>query len=136
VDSPDERRRFLALEEVLLLHERLLRRFGGAGGIRDEAILRAALAAAKQTSFGVLVRPTLHAQAAAYLFHLARGRPFHGGSERTALAACEWFLARNGHELSLSDEEVARVVDLVGAGRLAEDELAHLIAHRVRPLGA
>ena len=46
--------------------------------------------------FGQKIYPTLHHQAAAYLYHIAKGHIFNDGNKRTGLAVALTFLTWNG----------------------------------------
>jgi death on curing protein len=85
--------RFLKLSEILLAHEIQIARFGGMGGIRDEGLLESALAQPEATFNGELLHSTIHDQAAAYLYHIAKNHPFVDGNKRTAFAAMDVFLS-------------------------------------------
>jgi death-on-curing protein len=90
---------FLSLEEVLFLHEEQLFRYGGAGGVRDLALLESAAAMPKASFDGKLVHGDLFAMAAAYAFHIAENHPFVDGNKRTGLAAALVFLDLNAVEI-------------------------------------
>lgn len=93
---------FLGIEDVLNIHQVLVEQFGGISGIRDEGLLESALAQPKATFFGELLHPTIHDQAAAYLYHITKNHPFLDGNKRTAFGAMEAFLRLNGFNLDLS----------------------------------
>ena len=59
---------FLEIEDVLNIHQVLVEQFGGISGVRDEGLLESALSQPKATFFGELLHPTIHEQAAAYLY--------------------------------------------------------------------
>ena len=84
--------RFLALDEIVALQAVLLK-YGGDTGVRDFGLLQSALAMPEASFDGALLHPTLHEQAAAYLFHLVKNHPFVDGNKRVALAAALVFLA-------------------------------------------
>jgi death on curing protein len=109
---------FLALEEVLDLHERQLARYGGAGGVRSRGGLESAAAMPAQTFGGAFVHEDIPAMAAAYAFHIAQNQPFVDGNKRTGLAAALVFLELN--DISPSDRE-GRLYDAMIA--LAERRL-------------
>ena len=46
--------------------------------------------------FGQKIYPSLHHQAAAYLYHITKGHIFNDGNKRTGLAVALTFLAWNG----------------------------------------
>lgn len=87
---------FLLVEDVLVLHEEQLARYGGGTGLRDPGALESAVATPRATFGGEFVHEDLHAMAAAYAFHIAQNQPFLDGNKRTGLAAALVFLDLNG----------------------------------------
>lgn len=59
---------FLEISDVLDIHNFLVNKFGGTLGVRDEGLLESAVSQPKATFFGELLHPTIHQQAAAYLY--------------------------------------------------------------------
>ena len=92
---------FLEVDDVLVLHERQLARYGGAAGVRDAKALDAAAAMPRATFDGDLLHRDLHEMAAAYAFHLCQDHPFLDGNKRTALLAALVFLDIN--EVAVAD---------------------------------
>ena len=86
---------FLDVEDVLLIHEEQLARYGGAAGIRDRALLESAVAMPRATG-GEFAHEDRFAMAAAYAFHIAQNQPFVDGNKRTGLLAALVFLELNG----------------------------------------
>ncbi|MBI2316666.1 MAG: type II toxin-antitoxin system death-on-curing family toxin [Betaproteobacteria bacterium] len=99
----------LDVEAVLGIHAEVISAHGGGAGIRDRALLEAAVAAPQASFAGEpLISKTIDI-GAAYLFHLCRNHSFVDGNKRTALAACLVFLQANG---ALPDPDLpAREVD-------------------------
>lgn len=125
---------FLTLDEVLALHEDQIRRYGGAAGLRDAALLSSAVATPRATFDGELLHGTLFERAAAYLYHLARIHPFVDGNKRTALAACLAFLWLNDHELEAGEDELTDLVVGVAAGRVSKAQVAVFLEERAAQL--
>ncbi|WP_292843596.1 type II toxin-antitoxin system death-on-curing family toxin [Nostoc sp. NMS8] len=92
----------MAISQVLNIHQRQIKRFGGTSGVRDEGLLDSALAQPQATFGGEFLHPTICEQAAAYLYHLAMNHPFLDGNKRTAFAVMLTFLNLNGYALNLS----------------------------------
>jgi death-on-curing protein len=78
---------FLDVEDVLLIHEEQLAKYGGAEGLRDAGLLESAVAMPSATAGGELAHDDLFAMAAAYAFHIAQNQPFVDGNKRTGLLA-------------------------------------------------
>lgn len=57
--------------------------------------------------FGTKIYPTLHHQAAAYLYFITKGHIFNDGNKRTGLATALTFLAWNGFTTGHLPEEVS-----------------------------
>lgn len=62
---------FLSLEGVLRIHRDQIERYGGTPEIRDEGLLKSALAMPMAQFGGAYLHVTPAAMAGAYLFHLA-----------------------------------------------------------------
>jgi death-on-curing protein len=91
---------FLDVEDVLLIHEEQLPRYGGSPGIRDRGLLESAVAMPRATVGGDFAHEDLFAMAAAYAFHIAQNQPFVDGNKRTGLLAAIVFLDLNGVEIA------------------------------------
>ncbi|MDZ7950131.1 type II toxin-antitoxin system death-on-curing family toxin [Nostoc sp. DedQUE09] len=116
--------KFLTISQVLDIHQRQIQRFGGTSGVRDEGLLDSALAQAQATFSGELLHPTIHEQAAAYLYHLAMNHPFIDGNKRTAFAVMLTFLSLNGYTLNLSQEQAYNLVIQVVQKEISKEELS------------
>src|SRR5688572_17962908 len=87
---------FFTYDEVVQFHADQLRLFGGQDGIRDDGVLRSALATPEATFDGLYLHSDEFMMAAAYAFHIAQGQPFVDGNKRTGLNAALVFLDING----------------------------------------
>lgn len=122
---------FLSETDALLVHSRVLSLHGGREGVRDAGLLASALAQPGTELFGEFLHPDVPAQAATYLYHLARNHPFVDGNKRTALVCALLRLDLHGLALNLNgDERFALVLD-VAAGSLAKEEVIRLFRQRV-----
>ncbi len=118
---------FLDVEEVLLLHEQQVARYGGATGIRDRGSLESA-AATPQASFGgTYVHEDLFAMAAAYAFHIAQNQPFVDGNKRAGLAAALVFLDLNGVFVTDPEGHLHDAMIAIAERRSSKADLAVLL---------
>jgi death-on-curing protein len=115
---------YLTLEEVLLLHARLIQRTGGSGGVRDVGLLESALARPRATSGGEDLYPDLWHKAAALMHSLIKNHPFVDGNKRTALTATGLFLELNGYMLTASNDEAARFALQAAVGDVDVEAMA------------
>lgn len=125
---------WLDLDIVLDIHAEQLALFGGADGMRDQALLESALARPiNKFAYGETSPAAL---AAAYGFGIARNHPFIDGNKRTAFATLIVFLGLAGFDLDTSPEEATAVMLSLAAGEIDEDTLARWAGDNIRPLEA
>ena len=125
--------RYLTFAEVLELHQSVLDRWGGAGGIRDINALESALAQPRQSFGGADLYPDLASKAAALCFSLVLNHPFIDGNKRIGHAAMEVFLMVNGQELRASvDAQEHTMLDLA-AGQLSRDAFLEWVQQHITP---
>ena len=116
--------RFLSVQEIFELHERLVERFGGSHGLRDLGMLESAVAM-PQAGFGeAYLHEDIFEMAAAYLFHIVMNHPFIDGNKRTGTHAALVFLADNGYAVTLSQDEKYDLVIGVCEGTVTKKALA------------
>jgi death-on-curing protein len=103
--------------DALALHDRLLALHGGSPGVRDDALLKSALARPLQHH---AYRPAADIVdlAALYTAAIVSNHPFVDGNKRTGFLVGILFLELNGYRFTASEAAQA-VIDLA-AGRLDE----------------
>ncbi|NOS82793.1 MAG: type II toxin-antitoxin system death-on-curing family toxin [Nitrospira sp.] len=126
--------RYLTFAEVLELHQSVLERWGGAGGIRDINILESALAQPRQSFGEADLYPDLASQAAALCFSLVLNHPFIDGNKRIGHAAMEVFLMVNGQELRASVDDQERTILDLAAGQLSRDAFLEGVNQHTAPV--
>ena len=114
---------FLSVDDVLAIHGRIIEEFGGDPGLRDRGLLESAVAMPQSTFGGADLHAGLAGKAAAYHFHLCANHAFVDGDKRVAVVAAEVFLLINGHELSVSDDEIEELTLGVAGGQLSKDQV-------------
>jgi len=126
---------FLDWDELLILHEDQLRRYGGQAGFIDENTVRSVMARAQ---FTAQYDPDadLADLAADYMFGFATTQGFMDGNKRTALVAAERFLAKNGWETVLTWKLMYLVAIAVARGELDRDGLAEILRTHMEELDA
>lgn len=116
------------VEEVdcLSFHEKLLARFGGAGGLRDRGLLLSALARPKHLF--AYEKPTMFDLAAAYAHGIVKNHPFLDGNKRSGFLAAALFLESNGFRFTATEESAALKTVQLAAGDMTADEFAAWLA--------
>ena len=103
--------------DTLALHNRLLALDGGPAGVRDEGLLKSALARPQQIhAYGD--NPDTIELAAAHTIGIVRNHPFIDGNKRTGFLVGALFLEMNGYRLTASEEDATRAVQGLAAGTL------------------
>ena len=122
---------FLTLDEALAIQADQLRRYGGAGGLRDLGLLKSALAMPQSAFGGEWLHPTLPEVASAYLFHLVKNHPFVDGNKRVGLAAALAFLGINDLRLVATEDEVVDLVSGTASSAIGKADVAVFIRSHV-----
>ena len=117
---------FLSIEDILLIHVRMIKEFGGMPGVADRGMLESATAMPGAGISGSFLHKSLPAMAAAYLFHICKNHPFFDGNKRVAVVAAELFLNINGMRLNVSNEELKELCLGVAAGEISKSETVTL----------
>lgn len=98
--------KYFSLEDILLLHFKIIEDFGGAHGVRSDDRLQSVVSAPSQEAFGQLLYPTPFEQATVYLRGIIMDRPFVDGNKRTSVTVSVIFLMRNGYNLTATTKEL------------------------------
>jgi death-on-curing protein len=115
--------------DALALHDRLLALHGGAVGLRDDGLLKSALARPQQR-LAYAESPDVVDMAAAYTWGIVRNHPFVDGNKRTGFVVGVLFLELNGYRFNASEEDAAQMVLELASGNLDEaGYIAFLRAH-------
>jgi death-on-curing protein len=123
---------YLSLEQLLDLHGRQIRRFGGAAGLRDRGALEAALARPQMTFGGEDLYPELADKAAALMHSLVMNHPFVDGNERVGAHACILFLMVNEVDPTFSAKELTDITLAVARGEVTAEASSIWLRQRTR----
>jgi death on curing protein len=116
---------WLMYEQVIAIHSRQLRRFGGAAGLRDEALLRSALE--RPLNKWHYEQAQLPQLAAAYGFGLAKNHAFVDGNKRMAFMSMLVSLRKNNVRFAPDPAEATAMMMSLAAGEVSEKSLARWI---------
>ena len=97
---------FLTLEQILLIHEDQIDRYGGSHGLRDITLLESAIYRLQTTFGGIDLYPSMFDKAAALVHSLLLNHPFVDGNKRTAIASMLVFLDLNNYSFSVSQKKL------------------------------
>lgn len=98
--------KYIQLEEVLAIRDRIIDFSGGRKGILDFTLLHSAIERPKATFAGKDLYPNVFDKSTAYLHSLIQNHPFNDGNKRTAIAVTVLFLYINGYSLKHTRKEI------------------------------
>ncbi len=107
---------------------------GGSLGLRDEGLLRSALARPQASFGGEDLYPTLFEKAAALAESLVRNHPFLDGNKRMALACLRVMLKMNGFQVIASQEAKARLVERIALKEVSVQDVTDWLKKYTRRL--
>ncbi len=107
----------VSIEDVCLIHERIIARAGSTASIRDFSLLHAAVERPKATFEGKSLYPSIFLMAASLLQSLCLNHPFTDGNKRTAWAVTHKFLWDNGYHLKSNRHEATDFMIHVDASK-------------------
>ncbi|WP_454727941.1 MULTISPECIES: type II toxin-antitoxin system death-on-curing family toxin [Cupriavidus] len=110
-------RRYLASEDVIDIHKRLVEVFADDGdpisphGVRDANLIEMAVHRPRTSLSGIEKYRSIEAKAAALFHSLVQNHPFHNGNKRTALVSTVRFLDLNRRRVYGTDDELFDLVE-------------------------
>ena len=116
---------WVTYDQVIAIHSRQLRRFGGALGLRDEGMLRLALD--RPVNKWHYEQADLAELAAGYAFGIAKNHAFVDGNKRAAFMTMVIFLRKNGIQLAPDPAHATTMTISIAAGEVSEESLARWI---------
>lgn len=110
---------YLTVADALALHAILIRKYGGADGVRDMGALESALFRPQTGYYKDLIE-----EAAALLESLAINHPFIDGNKRVAFAVTDTFLRINGSHFTIGSGAIyKKFMELFDTGKFKFDVL-------------
>jgi death-on-curing protein len=116
---------WVTYDQVMAMHSRQLRRFGGAPGLRDQGMLESALE--RPVNKWHYEQAGLAELAAAYAFGLAKNHAFVDGNKRIAFLSMVVFLRKNGVRFAPNQSLATAMMMALAAREVSEDSLARWI---------
>jgi len=119
--------------DALVLHEKLLILHGGSPGVRDEALLKSALAWPLQ-HHAYRHEVDIVELGSLYTASIVSNHPFVDGNKRTGFVIGILFLELNGYRFNASEETAAQAVIDLAAGKLNEAQYAAFLRANSMPV--
>lgn len=125
--------RYLNLDQVLHLHFLIIQTSGGTQGIRDQGLLKSAIAQPQMTFGGEDLYSSVIEKASALGFSLIMNHPFLDGNKRVGHAAMETFLILNGWEINANIDEQENFILGVAEGSINREQFTQWLKNHIQP---
>ncbi len=116
--------KYLAGEEILVIHSEIIDVTGGLHGIRDAGLFTSIVKKPKAAFGGQELYRGVFKKAAVCLESFVRYHVFLDGNKRTGFAAAVRFLFLNGFEFAAANKEVENFVLKIAVKKLDLNEIA------------
>lgn len=113
----------LTVEEVLMLHDKLLAATGGLPGLRDRGLLESAVLSVDAGFEDMEQYPTVEEKAARLAFALISNHPFADGNKRVGVLAMLMTLKLNGVKLRYTQRELVDLGLAAASGKAGYAEI-------------
>lgn len=108
----------ISLDTAIAIHDLSILKFGGSEGIRDMALLEAALAQPFQSAGGVDLYPSDVEKAARIAFEIISNHPFIDGNKRTGTALMGMYLRMNNIDFHPKPDQLLNTMLLLASGSI------------------
>ncbi len=122
---------YLSKDQILLLHDKLIERYGGSYGVRDDGLLDSAVNAPFQSFDGNDFFPTVTDKAVRLCIGLVRNHPFIDGNKRIGALALLTILDLNKYQFRISNAELSSVILDLAAGKINDKYLLQWVMDRI-----
>lgn len=126
--------RFIAIDQVLFIHDQMVKRFGGSFGILDMGLIESAVARPQASFEGKYLYKSIFDKAAALLQSLLKNHAFVDGNKRTALTSAGLFLKINNYTLINNHKEEVEFAVYVDNGNLPVEEISKWLKEHTKKL--
>lgn len=116
--------KILTLRQILLLHELMIKKYGGSPGVRDRGMFESAIHRPFATFAGADLYPDVYLKAGALIQSIVKNHPFVDGNKRTAYVSAFMFLKKNNIDLSIEKGTGIKFMLSVANKNLSVDEIS------------
>ncbi len=120
----------LTSEEIICIHEALIKRTGGSFGLRDRGLLESAVSSTETAFEDYEKYPTIEEKCARLAYALISNHAFSDGNKRVGIAAMLVTLRINKVDLKYTQEELIELGLSVASGKSEYEEILKWIKKR------
>ena len=122
----------LTEQQVLSIHEMMIKATGGSGGVRDMSLLQSAVNAPFQAFGGKEVYPSLLSKASAMCRSVISNHPFVDGNKRTGIHVMLIFLEVNGVQSDYTQKELVDLGVGIAAGNFDVNDILNWLSEHCK----
>jgi death on curing protein len=126
---------FVRVDVLRNVQGRLIERYGGLPGVRDDGALESAIARPRNL-YDYEVVTSAAGLGAALAWAILRNHPFIDGNKRAAFAGLTMFLELNGYQWTCSEVEETGMVLRATASEISEEEWMEWVGRSVARAGS
>lgn len=115
---------YLTLEQILIIHQDQIERYGGTHGLRDLALLESAIFRPQSSFSSKELYKTIFDKTAALMHSLILNHPFIDGNKRTGIVSALVFLELNGFRLEVGTKELIKTALKIESKKLNLENVA------------
>lgn len=113
----------LTVDEIIMLHDKLLATTGGLPGLRDRGLLESAVFSINAGFEDVERYPTIEEKAARLVYALISNHAFTDGNKRVGMLAMLMTLKLNGMALQYTQQELIDLGLAAASGKAGYEEI-------------
>lgn len=127
--------RYLAISQVLFLHDLQITLYGGAHGITSIPLLESALIRSAINISGIDMFPTVYDKAAVLACAIIKNHPFVDGNKRTAIYSAVVFLEINEFQVKIKRHYFTKLALRIADDRMNYKEVSSYFKKHTEYLG-
>ena len=121
----------LTKDQIIMLHEAIYERYGGALGVLNEGMLDSALQAPFQTFGGEELLPETKDKIIRLAYGLIKNHSFRDGNKRIGALVLLTLLEINGYHVSATNEEFANIIMGIAASEKNDKDLSDWVDNHI-----
>ena len=123
---------YLNQNQVLKLHDKIIEKFGGIHGIRNETLLTSALANPLQTFAGLDLYPSVFDKAVQLCFGIIKNHPFLDGNKRLGLHLMLILIHINSLKIDIAHDELIDIIFNIADGTFNRQDFLQALKEKIK----
>ncbi|CAB1242702.1 Toxin Doc [Clostridiaceae bacterium BL-3] len=123
--------KYISLEYIIKLHDKMIDSTGGSKGIRDMELLKSSVENSRATFGGKDLYPTAESKCANICFNIIKNHAFVDYNKRTGIYVMLMLLEYNNIKLEFTQKELVDLGVDIASGKLnQEDIITWIVNHK------